>query len=138
MIIGDFGDDAAKRFVEYFTTNIRSSNARADYTQVVAQFLGWYEKWDLPLRSIEPVQVAASLELFQKRLAAPSVKQHQAVVRMPFEGLVTGHTTLVKPNAAVRGPEHVVARGKSWSSQPWFLGNTSIASRPYKKTSMAP
>jgi hypothetical protein len=34
------------------------------------------------LRDMEPVHVAAYMETLQKRLAAPSVKQHLAAIRM--------------------------------------------------------
>ena len=112
-IIGDAGDDAARRFLEFFTANIRNPNTRAAYAQAVAQFLGWCQDCNLSLRQIEPLAVAAYVELLQKRIAAPSVKQHLAAIRMLFDWLVTGQVVPFNPAASVRGPKHVVKRGKT-------------------------
>lgn len=55
------------------------------------------------LRDMEPVHVAAYLETLQKRLAAPSVKQHLAAIRMLFDWLMVGRVIAVNP---ARGSEH--------------------------------
>jgi hypothetical protein len=39
VLIADAGDEAARRFVEFFTANIPNENTRAAYAQAVAQFL---------------------------------------------------------------------------------------------------
>jgi site-specific recombinase XerC len=46
-------------------------------------------------------------------LAAPSVKQQLAAVRMLFDWLITGQVVPINPAAAVRGPKHVVKTGKT-------------------------
>jgi site-specific recombinase XerC len=46
-------------------------------------------------------------------MAKPTVKQHLAAVRMCFDWLVTGGVLTVNPAHAVRGPKHVVKRGKT-------------------------
>ena len=46
-------------------------------------------------------------------MAKPTVKQHLAPVRMCFDWLVTGGVLTVNPAHAVRGPKHVVKRGKT-------------------------
>jgi site-specific recombinase XerD len=43
----------------------------------------------------------------------PTVKQHLAAIRMMFDWLVTGHVVASNPAHAVRGPKHVVKRGKT-------------------------
>ncbi len=43
-LIGDAGDQAARRFIEFFTANIRNPNTRAAYARVVADFFGWCER----------------------------------------------------------------------------------------------
>jgi integrase len=43
----------------------------------------------------------------------PTVKQHLAAIRMLFDWLVTGHVVLTNPAHSVRGPKHVVKRGKT-------------------------
>ena len=45
--------------------------------------------------------------------AKPSVKQHLAAIRMLFDWLVTGGIVATNPAHAVRGPKHVVKRGKT-------------------------
>jgi hypothetical protein len=45
--------------------------------------------------------------------AAPTVKQHLAAIRMCFDWLVTAHVLEANPAHAVKGPAHVVARGKT-------------------------
>jgi site-specific recombinase XerC len=56
--------------------------------------------------------VAAYVEALGTRIAKPTVKQHLAV-RMCFDWLVTGGILTVNPAHAVRGPKHVIKRGKA-------------------------
>jgi integrase/recombinase XerD len=49
----------------------------------------------------------------QGEFEAPTVKQHLAALRMLFDHLVTGHIIDVNPAHAVRGPKHVVKKGKT-------------------------
>jgi site-specific recombinase XerC len=46
-------------------------------------------------------------------LAAPSVKQHLSAIKMMFDYLVTGQIVRSNPAASVRGPKHIVHRGKT-------------------------
>jgi site-specific recombinase XerD len=112
-LIAEAGDQAAKRFFEFFTANIRNPNTRAAYAQAVAQFLRWCEDRHLSLKEIEPMLVAAYVETIQEHLAPPSVKQHLAAIRMLFDWLVTGQVVPHNPAASVRGPKHVVKKGKT-------------------------
>ena len=50
---------------------------------------------------------------WRRRTPAPSVKQHLAAIRMLFDWLVTGQVVAVNPAHAVRGPKHVVKKGKT-------------------------
>jgi site-specific recombinase XerC len=65
------------------------------------------------LDDVEPVVVAAYIEELTGRRSAPTVKQHLAALRMLFDWLVTGQVLLHNPASAVRGPRHVVRRGKT-------------------------
>ena len=112
-LIADAGDQAARRFLEYFTANIRNKNTRAAYVHAVAEFTRWCEERGFTLKTIEPIVVAAYVEQLQARLAAPSVKQHLAAVRMLFDWLVTGQVVSVNPAASVKGPKYVVKKGKT-------------------------
>ena len=105
---------AAKRFVEFFTANIRNLNTRRAYAKAVQTFATWWEENGLgELQDIEPVHIAAYVETLSARLAAPSVKINLAALRMLFDWLVVGQVLKVNPASAVRGPRHSVKKGKT-------------------------
>jgi len=111
-IIKRAGERAAWRFIEFFTANIRNRNTRAAYAQAVTQFFRWCEARGIrDLEKIKPVAVAAYVE--QHRGAAPTVKQHLAAIKMLFDWLVIGQIIPANPASSVRGPKHVVKRGKT-------------------------
>lgn len=106
--------DAAKRFIEFFTANIRNPHTRRAYARAAVEFADWCESAEIrELRDIEPVHVAAYIEALQRRLAAPSIKQHLAAIRMLFDWLVVGQVIAVNPASPVRGPKHSVKKGKT-------------------------
>lgn len=105
---------AAKRFLEFFTANIRNPNTRRAYARAAAEFAAWCDRNGLQeLREIEPIHVAAYVEGLQGRLAAPSIKLHLAAIRMLFDWLVVGQVLAVNPASSVRGPKHSVRKGKT-------------------------
>lgn len=106
--------DTARRFIEFFTANIRNPNTRRAYARAATEFANWCERQGLrELRDIEPVHVAAYIESLQERLATPSVKLHLAGIRMLFDWLVVGHVLASNPASPVRGPKHKVKKGKT-------------------------
>jgi len=105
---------AAKRFLEYFAAHIRNLNTRRAYVRAVLTFSAWCEAQNLTeIVDIEPVHVAAFIELLGQRLAKPSVKQHLAALRMLFDWLVVGQVIAANPASPVRGPKYVVRKGKT-------------------------
>ncbi len=113
-IVADAGPDACRRFVEFFTATIRNANTREAYARAVRGFLDWCEVQGLVhLDQIEPIVVATYVEGLQAVRSAPTVKLHLAAVRMLFDWLVTGQVLRVNPASSVRGPRHVVKKGKS-------------------------
>jgi integrase/recombinase XerD len=105
---------AAKRFIEYFAANIRNPNTRRAYTRAILGFSSWCGTRDLnDIADIEPVHVAAYIELLGRRLAKPSVKQNLAAIRMLFDWLVVGQVVAANPASPVRGPKYVVRKGKT-------------------------
>jgi integrase/recombinase XerD len=56
---------------------------------------------------------AAYIEVLTRRYRAPTVKQHLAAIRMLFDWLIVGQVVGQNPAAAVRGPKHVVKKGKT-------------------------
>jgi integrase/recombinase XerD len=111
-LIAAAGDRAVLRFLEYFTVNIRNKNTRAAYGRAAADFLHWCEEQGIDaLGRVQPVHVAAYIELLQAERSAPTVKQHLACIRMLFDWLVIGQVMPTNPAHSVRGPRHSVAKG---------------------------
>ena len=57
--------------------------------------------------------MAAYVEQLGKQISPPSVKQHLAAIRMLCDWLVVGQVIATNPAAPVRGPRHVVRKGKT-------------------------
>ncbi len=112
-LVADLGDEAAWRYIEFFTANIRNPHTRRAYLRACNRFLGWCEDRGLTLAAIRPHDVATYIEELQAAVQAPSVKQQLAAIRMLFNWLVTGQVVPGNPAAAVRGPRHVVKTGKT-------------------------
>src|SRR5438046_1668807 len=81
-IITEAGPRATRRFIEFFTANIRNRNTRAAYARGVSQFCAWCERRTFSLDLIEPVVVAAYIEELGNSKSKPTVKQHLAAIRM--------------------------------------------------------
>jgi site-specific recombinase XerD len=125
FLVAAQGERAAKRYVEFFAAQIRNPKTRRAYARAAADFLGWCERRALALPMIEPVHVAAYVEQLLRTgpprkpggepspLAVPSVKQQLAAIRVLFDWFVIGQVVPHNPAASVRGPKHVVARGKA-------------------------
>ena len=112
--IASAGDHAARRFLEFFAATIRNKNTRLAYYRATCNFFGWIEEHGIvELVDIEPIHVAAYVESLQTSAAKPTIKQHLAAIRMLFDWLVVGQVLATNPAHAVRGPKHVVKRGKT-------------------------
>jgi site-specific recombinase XerD len=111
-LIAREGNRAALRFLEFFTANIRNPNTPAAYGRAAGAFLRWCEGQGITsLAVVLPVHVAAYIEQLQGKLAAPTVKQHLACIRMMFDWLVTGQVVPSNPAHSVRGPRFSVSKG---------------------------
>jgi site-specific recombinase XerD len=111
-LVAAAGRPAAKRFLEFFTVNIRNRNTRAAYARAAGNFLEWCPKHGAgQFGDIQPVHVAAYIEQLGREMAAPSVKQHLAGIRMMFDWLVTGQVVPSNPAHSVRGRRHSVSKG---------------------------
>jgi integrase/recombinase XerD len=113
LLFTSAGERATKRFVEFFTANIRNKNTRLAYAFAVGRFAAWCERRKFDLDMIEPVVVAAYVEELCACYEPPTVKQHLAAVRMLFDYLVVGQVVPTNPASSVRGPKHVVKKGKT-------------------------
>ena len=130
-LVADAGGDAATRFIEFFTATIRNANTRHAYGRAVGDFFAWCSQSGFgPLPALQPVHVAAWVEDLGRRQAPPTVKQYLAAIRMLFDWLVTGQVIRHNPATSVRGPKHVVRKGKTPVLSRRKRGCFWIASRP--------
>ena len=89
-VIADLGEEAAWRYIEFFSANIRNPHTRRAYVRACSQFLAWCDERGLTLVAIRPHDVATYIEQLQNVVSAPSVKQQLAAIRKLFNWLVTG------------------------------------------------
>lgn len=115
VLPGTFVSDerTARRVLEFFAAQIRNANTRKAYVRATKRFGAWCEGQGLALDEVTPVHAATYIEVAAAELTAPTVKQHLAALRMLCDWLVTGHVLEFNPFASVRGPKHVVRRGKT-------------------------
>src|ERR1700680_1824229 len=71
-LIADLGDEAAWRYVEFFTANIRNPHTRRAYARACARFFAWCEDRGLMPAAIRPHDVATYVEQLQDEVVAPS------------------------------------------------------------------
>jgi site-specific recombinase XerD len=106
--------NAAERVLEFFTAQINNDNTRKAYLNATRRFAEWCDSRGIgELAAVKAFHVAGFVKELQGELAPPSVKQHLAALRMLFDWLVTGHIIDVNPAHAVRGPKHIVKKGKT-------------------------
>ncbi len=112
-VIVQAGNRASRRFLEFFTANIRNPNTRQAYYHAVRLFLDWCETHHIALRQIEPMIVAAYVEQLNRGRSKPTVQQHLAAIRVLCDYLVTGQILPFNPAASVRAPKYVLKKGKT-------------------------
>lgn len=106
------GDRAGVRFLEFFASAIRNPHTRRAYARAATDFLTWCADAGVPsIAAVQPLHVAAWIELQTTTHAAPTVKQQLAALRHLFDWLVTGQVVPVNPAASVRGPAHSARTG---------------------------
>jgi integrase/recombinase XerC len=113
-LVAGSGEPAARRFIDFFTSNIRNRNTRAAYRRAVTDFLAWCEERGVAsLAAVEPLHVATWIETLGREVAAPTVKQKLAALRHLFDWLVLGQIIAVNPASSVRGPKHSARKGRT-------------------------
>ena len=113
-LIAAAGPAAERRFWEFFTVTIRTRHTRAAYARAAAEFCAFLEARGVAaLAEIQPIHVAAYIEVLSQARSPSTAKQRLAAIRMLFDWLVIGQVVPVNPAASVRGPRHVVKRGKT-------------------------
>ena len=107
------GEKSSRRFLEFFAAHIRNPGTRKVYARAIGRFIDWCDFQGAELSDISPLLVAAYIEQLTQQRSAPTVKLHLAAIRMLFDFLVTGQVVPLNPAASVRGPKHVVKKGKT-------------------------
>jgi site-specific recombinase XerC len=113
-LVAAAGERAGVRFLEFFAAAIRNPHTRRAYARAVGEFLAWCAGAGVPsITAVQPLHVAAWIELQTATHAAPTVKQRLAAIRHLFDWLVTGQVVPHNPAASVRGPSHTAKVGKT-------------------------
>ena len=113
-LVASAGEQASRRFLEFFAAQIRNPHTRRAYARTSACFFAWMgEVGVTSLSGIQPLHVASWIELEGRKVSAPSVKQRLAALRHLFDWLVMGQVIPANPAASVRGPRYVVRAGKT-------------------------
>src|SRR5258708_1924688 len=108
------GERAGIRFLEFFASAIRNPHTRRAYARAATDFLAWCTGAGVTsITAVQPLHVAAWIELQTQTLSAPTVKQRLAAIRHLFDWLVTGQIVPHNPAASVRGPSHTTKKGKT-------------------------
>src|SRR5271169_6713392 len=108
------GPRASYRFLEFFPANIRNPHTGHAYARAAVEFFDWLAaKGVTQLADIESIHVAAYIEELYRARSAPTAKLRVAALRHLFDWMVIGQIMPTNPAAAVRGPLHIVRRGKT-------------------------
>lgn len=102
-----------KHFWEFFAAQIANDNTREAYMRAVYQFADWCEGYGIFLIDLEPTHVAAYIRALARQRSPATTKQHLAAIRMLFDWLVINQVIASNPATAVKGPKHVVRKGKT-------------------------
>jgi integrase/recombinase XerD len=87
---------------------------RYPYYRAIQQFLVWAKRAGFQdLEDIEPITVAAYIEILQRRAAPPTVKQHMAAIRMLFSWLTEKGVLAMNPAREVKTERFSRAEGKT-------------------------
>ena len=113
-LVANAGERAGIRFLEFFASTIRNPHTRRAYGRAVADFLAWCADQSVAsIVDVQPLHVAAWVELQTREHAAPTAKLRLAALRHLFDWLVIGQVVPLNPAASVRGPAHSVRTGKT-------------------------
>jgi site-specific recombinase XerD len=104
----------AEPFWDFFTANIRNQHTRRAYYNATCRFSEFCaERGIHHLGNVKPLHVSAYIECLRHCFAKPTIKQRLAAIRMLLDWLVVGQVIAANPAHAVRGPRHVVTKGRT-------------------------
>jgi site-specific recombinase XerD len=76
------GSDAARRFMECFTANIRNRHTRAAYARATARFARWCDARHVALTELTPVIVAAYIAELDLATVLDDTQEHTSPLRL--------------------------------------------------------
>jgi site-specific recombinase XerC len=136
-LVAAAGARASYRFLEFFTAQIRNPHTRRAYARATTEFFDWLQaKGVTQLAAIESVHVATYIEQLSRARSAPTAKLRLAALRHLLDWMVIGQIMPTNPAAAVRGPRHIVRRGKTPVLDP-AEGGASSSTRSTRRPSLA-
>jgi integrase/recombinase XerC len=113
-LIWNAGSSVQRTFLEFFAAAIRNPNTRQAYHRAACNFLEWAELNGLNfLHDIEPLHVAAWVELSMEKYSTATVKQQLAGLKMLFDWLVVKQVLSSNPAHSVRSPRQTIGKGKT-------------------------
>src|ERR1700731_913803 len=113
-LVAAAGERASYRFFEFFTAQIRNPNTRRAYARAAVEFFDWLATQGVTqITAIESLHVAGYIWELQKARSGPPAKLPLAAWPHLFDWMVIGQSMPTNPAAAVRGPRHIVRRGKT-------------------------
>jgi site-specific recombinase XerC len=108
------GPGAEMRYLEFLVARIRNRNTRRVYVQSFADFATFAtDRGIRDLAEVRPGHVGAWVEALGKARAPQTVKFRLAALRGLLDWLVVGGVIPLNPAASVRGPRHVVRKGRT-------------------------
>lgn len=110
-VIEAAGEEAPRKFLEFFLAQISSENTRKAYARATRQFFEWCEGRGLQLGEVGPN--VAALYVRAHDGADATVKQHLAALRKLYDWLVTEQVVEENPFTSVRGPKLVRNEGET-------------------------
>ena len=110
-LVAQSGPDGMRRYLEFFAAHIRNPNTRSAYLTATTKFFAWCDRVGIhDLEGITRLHIAAYIEELTRSLAAPTVKLNLAALKVLFQFLRVPRDN---PAEGVRGPKHVVRKGKT-------------------------
>ena len=112
--------EARSRLRDFFSSHIRNPNTRRAYMEAARQFSAFCAEIGIvDLAQVEPVHVAAFVELQLKTQSKPTVKVRLAALRTLFDWMVAGQVLPLNPAHAIPGPKQT----KNFSTTPVLLAD---------------
>jgi site-specific recombinase XerD len=114
ILIAASGPEAVRAYWEFLTVPIRNRNTRRAYRQAAADLSIFLREQGVEmLIEVKSWHVAGYVEQFGKTHAPATAKARLAAIRSLLDWLVVRQVIPSNPAAAVRGPKHVVRRGRT-------------------------